>query len=381
MAEYRLRDLHEVELPGWPDDYRQMNRIPEHMWNRGIAEESRRRDLILDLPFDCEHPLLGYCLGVPKVMGDVVELWYWLFPCTAPREQDQAVAALIVGAKLGGWKDSFTRVKCEHLLEDELSDVNRKEIKEAESHIARAKASPDVLQRRRPEASAPEKDRVGGDGRCPFCRGAIDPSDVRWRCQACGHETTHQNLLLNCDNCRFSPRTIACPHCHRSFEWFLLIGTFQGTPVEVVPAGEAIGKLDCTEYTIGSIPNMSWASETVADEQWSLEIVFKMLRTRFPFPIEPRYVHWYQAHRTDGGQHWLHGWLFDRDDIGFTDTHAGKVPTVEQRAQISVFYPTDGPSDESPTAGFRLTDVLVAKGVLVSRELGRRDAPGEGEAT
>lgn len=190
-----------------------------------------------------------------------------------------------------------------------------------------------------------------GDGTCPHCGKSIDPGDFPWRCPACGQDHPHHNLMTNCDNCRFGARLIVCQHCHKPFEGFLLIGEFTGDPMEVV-AASAIDPKVCSTYEIANL-KVGFGDNAEMFDGWEPETQAAMINVVFPFPLEPKGIFWYQAHVTEGGQHWMHGWILDRLDW------VGENP--EPCAQISLFYPTDSTQDpeRSPVAGYKLSDIMA----------------------
>ena len=79
-----LEQLRRIQLPGWPEVYRRMNRIPLETWAWGVAEAERRDAEIRRLAFRVPYPVRSYSLGLASVREDVVKLCYWLFPCLSP---------------------------------------------------------------------------------------------------------------------------------------------------------------------------------------------------------------------------------------------------------------------------------------------------------
>jgi len=196
---------------------------------------------------------------------------------------------------------------------------------------------------------------MAGDGKCPFCEATIDPGDFPWTCQVCGFGNDHHSFLLNCENCHFAPRVIRCPTCDRPFELFLLVGTFQGAPKEVVQADEILG---------ASAGHTFFAQDLMTDLTESLVRVFGIARAwnegvfqalcgvSFRFPKNIACLIWHSAFQSPDGRCWLHGWLFEQPNP--------KVGDDEPLAQISAWYPADeGGEYEENRAGFRLTDIMI----------------------
>ena len=132
---YRVAELQESHLPGWPEDYRAMNKISLEAWGRGVAEAIRHKKTILKIQIGSPYPLRSYCLGLANYTGAAVYLFYWLFPCLAPAEQAQAVAVLVVKTELGAADGEFDDVRLDVLTEEDLSGENASEIKEAAAAI------------------------------------------------------------------------------------------------------------------------------------------------------------------------------------------------------------------------------------------------------
>ena len=108
-----------------------MNRIPIKEWASGLVEVERCADAIQRERFRVPYPIRSYCLGLARGRGAISQLLYWLFPCLHPELQDQAVAAMSIRVDRSESGKAQLRLSVDTLSERELSEQNRREIREA----------------------------------------------------------------------------------------------------------------------------------------------------------------------------------------------------------------------------------------------------------
>ena len=130
---FQLDHLHRAQLPDWPPAAIRMD--PERSRLRQEAEhdaapyEARVNAATIGAPY----PARSYCVGAADADASELRLSFLLFPVVWPVSQNQAVAQAVfridrMTGEIRGWVDA--------LRPQELSDENRREIREAGGEAA-----------------------------------------------------------------------------------------------------------------------------------------------------------------------------------------------------------------------------------------------------
>lgn len=122
---FRLQDLHEARLPGWPPAAIRDDPERDRLWREGERVSEQHRDVVLSATVHSPYPARARCLGAVEADGSKLRLRFLLFPVVWPVSQNQAVAQAVFDVDPGqnvirGWVDA--------LQAHELTEENRRDI-------------------------------------------------------------------------------------------------------------------------------------------------------------------------------------------------------------------------------------------------------------
>ena len=129
---FRLDDLHRAQLSDWPPEAirndSERNRLRHEAEQAAAHYQTRLSAALIASPY----PARSHCLGAADMDASELRLSLLLFPVLWPVSQNQAVAQAVFridrgSGEIRGWVDA--------LRPQELSDENRREIREAGGEI------------------------------------------------------------------------------------------------------------------------------------------------------------------------------------------------------------------------------------------------------
>ena len=129
---FQLDQLHRAQLPDWPPAViradAERSRLRQEAEHAAGPYEARVNEATIAAPY----PARSYCLGTADADASELRLSFLLFPVVWPVSQNQAVAQAIfridrITGDVRGWVDA--------LRSQELSDENRREIREAGGEV------------------------------------------------------------------------------------------------------------------------------------------------------------------------------------------------------------------------------------------------------
>ncbi len=126
---FTFSDLNKVKLPGWPPAFTTNPKLKE-IWDKADEEAQRHKKTILSLRIWSPYPILSYCLGDAIIHGERLQLCYFLFPSESPRKLTHAVAQVIFEIPLDTSSGHIERCWMDTLREHELSEDNKKHIRQ-----------------------------------------------------------------------------------------------------------------------------------------------------------------------------------------------------------------------------------------------------------
>lgn len=135
LFDFSLQDIQETSLPDWPPvEIRDHPMLLFHQ--RGAMPEVQKHlTFIKTTKMWSPYPIRSFSLNEASQDGMIVRVAYFLFPSLKPVEQADAVAQVIFRIKLGAAPGDFEECWIDALRENELSDVNRNQIREAEKEL------------------------------------------------------------------------------------------------------------------------------------------------------------------------------------------------------------------------------------------------------
>ena len=180
---------------------------------------------------------------------------------------------------------------------------------------------------------------------CPLCGVGIDIANVSWECPACETINANCNILSNCKRCKFSPRLMDCSSCHQPFENLLLMGSFEGRSMKVVPYKQ-VRDLAQEMYELCALEILTIGTAGNNLDGVDEEVIGAMANTPFQLPITVTHFVVHTVERDAAGVQWMHGWLH---------RSASDCDGTDPAAQLSARYP----SRSGDGADVMVTDVLM----------------------
>ncbi|MFQ5754318.1 MAG: hypothetical protein ACE5HI_20220 [bacterium] len=133
---FYLSELPELKHPEWPPPPMMLANFPEFQTeiDKALDQTERFKDKVFSIKIWSPYPIRSYSLRGAEVKGEILLLRYHLFPTTSPVDYGHEVVAQVV-CEIHLEDGSIESGRCwvDDLREDELSEINRRQIRLAES--------------------------------------------------------------------------------------------------------------------------------------------------------------------------------------------------------------------------------------------------------